>query len=180
MPRFIATALLLALPALAFAEDPLLARLPAAALRSRMAGPVVQLHGHLGPSVVTGARMGMIGRDAVGAKGYFDVEVTCEGPLARPPQACFLDGIQAATGATTGKRTLNWVQADKLVVQVRNTQTGKTVELRPTPALLALLGLVQAQRRRPERDTALVSRTMSVWRKLPGGSRPCPKAILPA
>ena len=83
--------------------------------------------------------MGMIGLDAVGAKGYFDVEVTCEGPLAQPPQACFLDGIQAATGATMGKRTLNWVQADKLVVRVRNTQNGKTVELRPTPALLGLL-----------------------------------------
>ena len=65
--------------------------------------------------------------------------MTCEGPLAQPPQSCFLDGIQAATGATTGKRTLNWVQADKLVVRVRNTQNGKTVELRPTPTLLGLL-----------------------------------------
>jgi hypothetical protein len=30
-------------------------------------------------SVVAGARMGMIGFRAVAAKGFFDVEVTCEG-----------------------------------------------------------------------------------------------------
>lgn len=75
---------------------------------------VVQFHGHLGPAVVAGARMGMIGLRAVEAKGYFDVEVTCEGPLAKPPQACFLDGVQVATGATMGKRTLKafdrWAQ----------------------------------------------------------------------
>src|SRR5208337_4205936 len=108
-------------------------------------GQVVQLHGHLGPSVVAGARMGMIGRDAVGAKGYFDVEVTCDGPMAKPPQSCFLDGIQVATGATMGKRTLAWVQADRIAMRVRNTRTGETAELRPTPALMELLGSFNAQ-----------------------------------
>jgi formylmethanofuran dehydrogenase subunit E len=101
---------------------------------------VVQIHGHLGPSVVAGARMGMIGLRAVEAKGYFDVEVTCEGPLAKTPQSCFLDGIQVATGATLGKRNLQWAQADQLAVRIKNTRTGKTAVLRPTPALMKLLG----------------------------------------
>jgi len=100
---------------------------------------VVQFHGHLGPSVVAGARMGMAGLRAVGAKGYFDVEVTCEGPFAQPPQACFLDGLQVATGATLGKRTLHWVQADRIAVRMKNTKTGKTAVLRPTPVLVRLL-----------------------------------------
>ena len=100
---------------------------------------VVQFHGHLGPSVVAGARMGMIGLRAVGAKGYFDVEVTCEGPLAKPPQSCFLDGVQVATGATLGKRTLQWVQTDGLTVRIKHTGTGNIAVLRPTPALLELL-----------------------------------------
>jgi formylmethanofuran dehydrogenase subunit E len=136
----IAAFLVFLLPLFALAED----RLPSPDYHRQPSDPawlaqVVQLHGHLGPSVVAGARMGMIGLRAVGAKGYFDVEVTCEGPLARPPQSCFLDGIQAATGATMGKRTLNWTQADKLVVRVRNTHTGRTVELRPAPTLTDLL-----------------------------------------
>lgn len=134
------TILLLAFPMLAAAADQLLRP----EYDQQPSDPpwlanVVQFHGHLGPAVIAGARMGMIGLRAVEAKGYFDVEVTCEGPLAKPPQACFLDGVQVATGATMGKRTLHWVQAERIVVRVKNTQTGKTVELRPTPALMDLL-----------------------------------------
>ena len=39
-----------------------------------------------------------------------------------------------------GKRTLNWVESDQIVVRVKNTRTGKTAELRLTPALMELLG----------------------------------------
>ena len=146
MAQSITITLLLVLPSLALAED----RLPTPAYRRESSDPewlaqVVQFHGHLGPSVVAGARMGMIGLRAVEAKGFFDVEVTCEGPFARPPQACFLDGVQVATGATLGKRTINWVQADQIVVRVKNTRTGKAAELRPTPELIALLGSLKFQ-----------------------------------
>jgi uncharacterized protein (TIGR03067 family) len=106
---------------------------------------VVQFHGHLGPSVVAGAKTGMIGLRAVDAKGYFDVEVICEGPFAKPPQACFLDGLQVATGATMGKRTLTWVQADKISVQIKNTRTGKVATLHPKPDLLELLASFKTQ-----------------------------------
>ncbi len=108
---------------------------------------VVQFHGHLGPSVVAGARMGMIGLRSVEACGYFDVEVTCEGPLAKPPQSCFLDGVQVATGATLGKQNLQWTPADRLTMRIKNTRTGKTAVLRPTPALLELLASFKPQPR---------------------------------
>jgi formylmethanofuran dehydrogenase subunit E len=103
-------------------------------------GPAVQLHGHLGPWLVAGLRVGASGLRAVAADGYFDVDVTAEGPLARPPQACFLDGIQVATGATLGKRNLKWVEAPRLVVRVKNVRTGKTVVIRPTTAMMEWIG----------------------------------------
>jgi formylmethanofuran dehydrogenase subunit E len=106
---------------------------------------VVQFHGHLGPAVVAGARMGMIGLRSVEAKGYFDVEVTCEGPMAKPPQACFLDGVQVATGATMGKRSLHWVQAEQVLVRVKNTRTSKIVDVCPTPVLMDLLAAFKPQ-----------------------------------
>ena len=87
----------------------------------------------------------MAGLRAVGARGYFDVEGTCEGPFAQPPQACFLDGLQVATGATLGKRTLHWVQADRIAVRLKNTKTGKTTVLRPTPVLVSLLPSINAR-----------------------------------
>ena len=146
MIRFFSVIFLLGLPTLSFAQD----CLPQPHYHRQLSDPawlvaVVQFHGHLGPSVVAGARMGMIGLREVDAKGYFDVQVTCEGPLAKPPQSCFLDGIQVATGATLGKRTLQWTQADQLLVRVKNIRTGKTAVLRPTPSLMELLASFKPQ-----------------------------------
>ena len=117
----------------------------------------------------------MIGLRAVEAKGYFDVEVTCEGPLAKPPQSCFLDGVQVATGATLGKRTLQWVQADRLTMRIKNTRTGKTAVLRPTPALLELLASFKPQ---PKAGADHGHKTTSSWRRLPGRSPRCRKRRL--
>ena len=84
-----------------------------------------QFHGRLGPWATAGTRLGMAGLREVEAQDYFDVRVTCEGPFAKPPQSCFLDGLQVATGATFGKRNLSWVKADEIVVRVKNTKTGR-------------------------------------------------------
>jgi formylmethanofuran dehydrogenase subunit E len=99
----------------------------------------VQFHGHLGPWAAAGLRAGMSARRAVGAEGYFDVEVTVEGPLPKPPRSCFLDGVQVSTGATWGKRNVKWIEAERLVLRIKNTRSGKLAEVRPTPALLELL-----------------------------------------
>ena len=146
MIRVIPLIVLLGSTAPAFAEE----RPPQPQYQRQSSDPawlatVVQFHGHLGPAVVAGARMGMIGLRAVEAKGYFDVDVTCEGPFAKPPQSCFLDGIQVATGASLGKRNLQWTPADQLLVRVKNTRTGKNAVLRPTPSLMELLGSFKPQ-----------------------------------
>jgi len=104
-----------------------------------------QFHGHLGPWAAAGTRMGMAGVREVGAHGYFDVEVTCEGPFVKPPKSCFLDGLQVATGATLGKRNLHWTSepTDDIVVRVKNTRTGAVAEIRPTERLLKILGTLK-------------------------------------
>jgi len=98
-----------------------------------------QLHGHLGPALVFGCRVGMAALDVVSAQGYFDVEVTAQGPFANPPQSCILDGLQISTGATLGKRNINVIEAEEYVFIVKNKRTGKTAELRPTPEILKLM-----------------------------------------
>ena len=99
-------------------------------------GPAVQLHGHLGPWLVAGLRLGAAGLRSVEADGYFDIEIRVEGPLALPPQACFLDGLQVATGATLGKRNLKWVEAPRVAVHMKNVRTGKTIVVRPTTVMI--------------------------------------------
>jgi formylmethanofuran dehydrogenase subunit E len=113
-----------------------------------------QFHGHLGPWATAGLRAGIVARHAASAAGYFDVEVTVEGPFTAPPRACFLDGIQVATGATLGKRNLQWVKADEIVVRLRNTRSGAVADVRPTAQLLKLLGsLTLRSRLAPPHDS---------------------------
>ncbi|MDW8079774.1 MAG: formylmethanofuran dehydrogenase subunit E family protein [Thermoguttaceae bacterium] len=86
---------------------------------------LVQFHGHLGPWVVLGFRLGEAARKAVDAAGYFDVEVYCLGPFEKPPAACFLDGVQLATGATWGKRNIAWELAEIPAVKLTHLPTGR-------------------------------------------------------
>jgi formylmethanofuran dehydrogenase subunit E len=141
-----------------FVKDESERKLPQPRYEHRESDPVwletvVRFHGHLGPSIIAGARLGMAGIQAVDAKGYFDVEVTCEGPFVKPPQSCFLDGLQIGTGATLGKRNLNYVEAKEIVVRVKNTTSGATVEVRPTRKLLEMLGILHNQEKNQAKDT---------------------------
>jgi len=132
----------------AAAAQSLPTRLPRPHYDARRSDPdwlrdAVRFHGHLGPWAIAGCRLGMAARQAVGAHGYFDVEVTVRGPFDRPPRSCFLDGVQVTTGATLGKRNLHWVEAERIAVRMRNTNTGQVVELRPSTALLNVLGSIK-------------------------------------
>ena len=143
MKRLLTPILFLGLAACGLVEEPM-GSLPKPHYHPDPADPqwlaeAVQFHGHLGPWAAAGLRAGMCARRTVNADGYFDVEVTVEGPLVKPPQSCFLDGLQVSTGATLGKRNLKWIKAEKIVVHVKNTRTGKVAEVRPTPALMKLV-----------------------------------------
>ncbi len=118
----------------------------------------VQLHGHLGPWAVAGVRLGSAARRAVGAEGYFGLHVTCIGPFEDTPNSCFLDGLQLGTGATLGKRNLDWVPAEKIAVEVHNTRTGAKAVVRPTEELMGILydmsGRVAAAQQQEQQDEA--------------------------
>jgi formylmethanofuran dehydrogenase subunit E len=65
----------------------------------------VEFHGHRGPYLALGLRMGLLALNALGARGWFDLRCRVSLPL-KPPQSCILDGIQFSTGCTLGKRNI--------------------------------------------------------------------------
>jgi hypothetical protein len=97
---------------------------------------VAAFHGHLGPYVVLGYRMGLLARQRTGTDGYFDIEAqpTTRG---RPPEACFVDGVQLGTGATTGKGNLHPAVADGPPHAAFTGQNGRRVALALKPGLVA-------------------------------------------
>lgn len=62
----------------------------------------IKLHGHAGPYLNLGIRMGLLALDLLDAKGYFDLSVIVE-LKNRTPFSCLIDGLQISTGCTMGK-----------------------------------------------------------------------------
>jgi formylmethanofuran dehydrogenase subunit E len=64
----------------------------------------VEFHGHLGPYMVLGLRVGWLARKRLCA-GPFEIRADVGCP-ARPPGSCFIDGVQMGSGCTVGKANL--------------------------------------------------------------------------
>jgi hypothetical protein len=69
-------------------------------------------HGHLGPYIVLGYRMGRYVRQHFCSDPFqMKAVVFCKGV---PPQSCLADGIQIGSGCTLGKRNIEIVACDEI------------------------------------------------------------------
>jgi len=85
-------------------------------------------HDHLCPRQVLGVRMGLAGLAAIGVEAPMprkDALVIIEA------DGCFADGIEVATGATVGHRTLRVMDYGKIGAVFANTKTGQMIRLAP-------------------------------------------------
>ncbi len=85
-------------------------------------------HNHLCPRQVLGVRMGLAGFAALGL----------EAPLRKKEvltiietDGCFADGVEVATGATVGHRTLRVVDLGKIAATFAEVATGRAIRLAP-------------------------------------------------
>lgn len=93
-------------------------------------------HGHLGPYVVAGLRLGRYALRRLHADPHFGLEADVYCPDA-PPPSCVLDGLQFATGCTLGKRNIRHHVAEQVTVTFRKRATGETLTLRLRPEAMA-------------------------------------------
>jgi formylmethanofuran dehydrogenase subunit E len=78
-----------------------------------------RFHGHIGPFLALGLRMGLIANELLGrAPMYVGAVVRVE---PRPPRSCVVDGIQYSTGCTMGKRNIR-IEPESAEVSVRFTK----------------------------------------------------------
>lgn len=75
----------------------------------------IKFHGHLGPFLVLGLKAGLSGVDYLG-KDYFKLFVKVE-TASHPPRSCFIDGVQFASGCTTGKGNIEVKISEKVSVE---------------------------------------------------------------
>jgi formylmethanofuran dehydrogenase subunit E len=63
------------------------------------------LHGHLGPYLVAGIRMGLLALRELDSPGYFQLRAESEAGRTTP-LSCLNDGVQIGSGCTAGKGNL--------------------------------------------------------------------------
>jgi formylmethanofuran dehydrogenase subunit E len=93
-----------------------------------------EFHGHLGPFLVLGIRIGLIGLRELGAQRKFgQINVTAKLKLS-VPFSCLIDGIQIVTKCTVGNRMLkleNSQQGMAVDFRLRNLDKALTVHISP-------------------------------------------------
>jgi formylmethanofuran dehydrogenase subunit E len=85
-------------------------------------------HDHLCPRQVLGVRMGLAGMAAIGLEAPMPNKAAL---VFVETNGCFADGIEVATGATVGHRTLRVQDLGKIAAVFANVRTGKTMRLAP-------------------------------------------------
>ncbi len=89
-----------------------------------------EFHGHLGPYVAIGYKMGSLALEKLGAKKYFGVTVDSYAGDA-PPVSCMNDGLQLATGCTFGKGNIRNVASGEPRARIASGGRAMVVRLKP-------------------------------------------------
>jgi formylmethanofuran dehydrogenase subunit E len=85
-------------------------------------------HSHLCPRQVLGVRMGLAGMVRIGIPAPMPHK---EAVIFIETDGCFATGIEVATGAAVGHRTLRHVDLGKIAATFANVETGQAFRLAP-------------------------------------------------
>jgi formylmethanofuran dehydrogenase subunit E len=87
---------------------------------------IERFHGHLGPYVVLGYKMGEIANQMLGSGPFSKNVVVWTG--MKPPVSCIIDGIQMSSGCTLGKGNIS-INSDGIPKARFSNNNGKYVEI---------------------------------------------------
>lgn len=89
-------------------------------------------HDHLCPRQVLGARIGLAGMAALGIR---TPKIDKRTLIIAETDGCFVDGLEAASGASVGHRTLRIEDYGKVGATFIDVRTGRAVRIAPLPGI---------------------------------------------
>lgn len=107
----------------------------------------VEFHGHGGPFMVVGLRMGLAALRVLDAEGWFDINSLIR-LRWRPPDSCVIDGIQIATGCTMGKHNIEVIEGDGIEATFTRETENLKITLRQE-IHRKIIGLLSEKREEP-------------------------------
>lgn len=88
---------------------------------------ISEFHGHLGPFVVVGYRMGQIANRLLGSDAFAKTAIALTG--GKPPRSCMIDGIQLSSGCTIGKGTIGVIDQGEVSSIFLSKRGGQQVKV---------------------------------------------------
>lgn len=96
-------------------------------------------HGHLGPFLIIGVRMGLAGLKRLNAcTSSRDLSITASLPL-RVPFSCIIDGLQVSTKCTVDNQKLTLRDSKKIQVEFRKGEKGQKIVVSLNSSILEKL-----------------------------------------
>ena len=93
----------------------------------------LKFHGHKCPAMPLGLRAGLAALEALGVQRAADGQLTALVETDRNHcSACFVDGVQVATGSTAGKGNLKSLGYGKFALTLIDNKTGRSVRVAAT------------------------------------------------
>lgn len=90
-----------------------------------------EFHGHRGPFLILGLRIGLTALRLLDAEGWFDLKCRVRLPL-KVPETCLLDGVQFSTGCTLGKRNIEIEEGEEIEAFFEKRDGGRLhIKVRP-------------------------------------------------
>ena len=96
----------------------------------------MSFHGHLGPFLVLGLRMGLFANRTLQPRGLHDMSATVWTKRS-PPESCLLDGIQFSSGCTIGNGNLRVKNAPR--IRARFRKGNHSLLMKPTKEIAKML-----------------------------------------
>lgn len=95
---------------------------------------ISEFHGHLGPFVVVGYRMGRAANEALGADTFGKTALVLTG--GQPPRSCVVDGIQVSSGCTLGKGQIAVVDQGEVAAIFLSRSDGRSLKVKLKDSIL--------------------------------------------
>jgi len=98
-----------------------------------------EFHGHLGPFLAMGVRMGRFGLEKLDIpKHKNSLRISLSVP-AKIPYSCVVDGVQISTECTIGNQKLQLKNAGRIEACFEDSRSGHKITITPQPTVLAML-----------------------------------------
>ncbi len=88
---------------------------------------ISEFHGHLGPYVVVGFRMGLVANRLLGDDPFAKSAIVLTG--GKTPQSCVVDGVQLSSGCTLGKGNIAVIDHGKVAAIFTSKENGEIVKV---------------------------------------------------